>query len=44
MKQWNDDQRRDGVLLEKKARNTANKFELQKKGAKQYKTMDLTKN
>ena len=39
IKQWNHDQRRDRVLLKKKARNTANKFELQKKGAKQYKTM-----
>ena len=45
MKQWNHDQRRDiRVLLEKNARNTANKLELQKKGAKQYKTMDSGKN
>ena len=44
MKQWNHDQRRDRVLLEKNARNTANKRELRKKGAKQYKTMDSAKN
>ena len=44
MRQWNHDQRRDRLLLEKKARNTANKLELQKKGAKQYKTMDSAKN
>ena len=43
MKQWNH-QRRDRMLFEKRARNTANNLELQKKGAKQYKTMDSAKN
>ena len=32
------------VLLEKKVRNTANKLKLEKKGAKQYRTMDSAKN
>ena len=44
MRQWKHDQRRDRLLLEKKARNTANKLELQTKGAKQCKTMDSAKN
>ena len=43
MKQWNH-QRRDRMFLEKKARNAANNLALQKKGAKQYKTMDSAKN
>ena len=43
MKQWNH-QRRDRLLIEKEERNTANKLELQKKGAKQYKTVDSVKN
>ena len=38
------DQRRDRVLLEKNASNTVNQLELQKKGAKQYKTMNSAKN
>ena len=44
MKQGNHDQRRDRMLFEKKARNTANKLESKKKGTKQYKTMDSAKN
>jgi len=32
------------MLLEKRARSTANNLELQKKEAKQYKTMDSAKN
>ena len=43
MKQWNH-QRRDRMLLEKRARNIANNLEIQKKVAKHYKTMDSAKN
>ena len=42
MKQWSP-QRTECFQKKWLARNTANKLELQKKGAKQYKTMDSAK-
>ena len=35
--------KRYNVIRKKRARNTANNLELQKKGAKQFKTMDSAK-
>ena len=45
MKQWNH-QRRDIMLIirKKKRKEYCNKLKLQKKGTKQYRTMDLAKN
>jgi len=43
MKQWNH-QRRDRMLIRKKHKEYCNKLKLQKKGAKQYRAMDLAKN
>ena len=44
MKQWNH-QRRDRMLIvRKKRKEYCNKLKLQKKGAKEYRTMDSGKN